>query len=209
MRPQNPSNIVAEFNTALVCRFAFIWEPLHTAGSGSRPEPARTRWRSPQGSLEAELDVWYPTLKKAKRRLAQTPPASDISAPNAGAEYCNRYAIRLFFSARRTDSRTSSHVQALIAKPAMEALYVRVLRRLAWLNVNRIDLPFEAPRQEVSGADLRAIITSYGHRRAATIDDLGQSSRHATTGQESIHFQRQAFARVAVDHAEDAQPSPE
>ena len=55
--PPDPSNIVTEAEMIRDCRFAFILGPLHAAGSGSRPERARPRRRSRQGSLEAEPDV--------------------------------------------------------------------------------------------------------------------------------------------------------
>ena len=51
-----------------------------------------------------------------------------------------------------------AHVQALIAKPAMKAFDVSILRRLARLNVNRVDLPLDAPRQKMPRKEFRAIV---------------------------------------------------
>lgn len=90
--PLIPSNIVAEIDTALYCRFAFIGGPLHASGSGSRPEPERLRGQSRQGSLEAGPLAWYSTLRKAKRPSPRTPVASDNRAPNAAAVNCIRCA---------------------------------------------------------------------------------------------------------------------
>ena len=100
-----------------------------------------------------------------------------------------------------------AHVQTLISKPAIEAFDVRVLRRLAWLDVNRIDPLLDAPRQEVPRADLGPIITSDRHGRATPVDNLLKRARHAAARHGRIHVQRQAFTRIAIDHGEDPQPA--
>jgi hypothetical protein len=45
-----------------------------------------------------------------------------------------------------------AHVQALIAQPPVEAFHMSILRRLPWLNVDRVDAPLDTPGQEVTGA---------------------------------------------------------
>ena len=46
--------------------------------------------------------------------------------------------------------------QALVSQPAVEALHMRVLRRLARLDMAQFDLPLHAPGQEVPAGQFRA-----------------------------------------------------
>ena len=44
------------------------------------------------------------------------------------------------------------------------------------------------------------------NRCSPPLGDLRQRPRHAPTRPRSVHFQRQAFSRIAIDHSEDSQP---
>jgi len=50
--------------------------------------------------------------------------------------------------------------QALLAQLAVETLQVGVLRGLARLDVNQIDLALQGPGQEVPTGQLRAVVTA-------------------------------------------------
>src|ERR1700691_3005861 len=95
------------------------------------------------------------------------------------------------------------HVQALIAQAAMEALHMRVLRGLAWLDVNRVDLVLHAPCEIVPGTHLRPVVAANRLRTATPFDHQPQSAREAAAGHRGIDLQRQALAREAIHHAED------
>ena len=97
-----------------------------------------------------------------------------------------------------------AHLQALFAQPAVEALYMRVLRRFARLDVAQIDLPLQRPCQEMPTRQLRPVVTANRLRAAASGDDLIQRPCHTPAGKAGIHFQHQALARERIDHAQHA-----
>src|ERR1700688_2349049 len=83
-----------------------------------------------------------------------------------------------------------AHIQTFIPQPAMEAFHVRILCRLARLDVNRVNASLDAPGQVVSRAELRPIVAPNRHRYTACLDDLCQSARDATARQGGGPFQR-------------------
>ena len=55
-----------------------------------------------------------------------------------------------------SQARKPVFVQAFVAQPAVEALDIRVLDRLAGLDVNYVDAPVDRPGKEVARGDFRA-----------------------------------------------------
>src|ERR1700733_5387203 len=88
-----------------------------------------------------------------------------------------------------------AHSQALFAQPTMEALHVRVLRRLAGLDVPQVDLPLTCPGQKVTTGQLRPVVTANGLRKSAHGDDFVQDSRHPPAGEACVHLQSQTLPR--------------
>lgn len=72
---------------------------------------------------------------------------------------CSPGANLRFSFWRRTGYRTSLP-QALFAQPSVKAFYHRVLRGLAGLDVNQLDLAFDALGQEVPARQLRATVAA-------------------------------------------------
>jgi len=60
-----------------------------------------------------------------------------------------------------------TYVQTLFPQPSVKALHPRILCRLARLNLDQLDSPFETPRQKMTAAELRAIVHAdrAGHSR--------------------------------------------
>ena len=53
-----------------------------------------------------------------------------------------------------------THPQAFVSQLPMKALYLRILRRLARLNVPQLDLPLQCPGQKVTTGQLRPVVTA-------------------------------------------------
>src|ERR1700722_9121927 len=51
-----------------------------------------------------------------------------------------------------------THVQTLVAQPAVKTFHVRVLRGLARLDVNGVDPPFDAPGEVMARGHLRPLL---------------------------------------------------
>ena len=103
------------------------------------------------------------------------------------------------------------HPQALLPQPSVEALHMRVLRRLAGLDVPQFNLPLQRPRQEMTTRELRAVVAANRLWPAAPGDDLIEHPRHAPAGEARVHFQRQTLAREGIDYAQhpDVPPCPD
>jgi len=78
--------------------------------------------------------------------------------------------------------------QALFARSPMKAFDMRVLRRLAGLDVHQPDFLLNAPGQEMPAGQLGAIVTADGARFATLLDDLVQHSCHAPTVEARIYL---------------------
>src|SRR5215831_2277044 len=61
-------------------------------------------------------------------------------------------------------------VEALVAQPSVEALYVTVLHRAPRLDVHQIDLSFFYPAQHAAGGELRSVVRSQVVRHATLLD---------------------------------------
>jgi hypothetical protein len=94
--------------------------------------------------------------------------------------------------------------QALFAQATVKAFYHRVLRGLAGLDVDQLDLAFDTPGQEVQARQLRAIVAANRLGLDAMADDLLQHSCHPLTGEAGVHFQRQALPRISIHYAQHA-----
>ena len=77
-----------------------------------------------------------------------------------------------------------AHIQTLVPKSTMEALHVRVLRRLARLDVPHIDLPPQCPREEMTTRQLRAVVTANRQWASASGDDLIQPRLRPASAQQ-------------------------
>jgi hypothetical protein len=98
-------------------------------------------------------------------------------------------------------------VQALVSKPAVEALHVAVLGWLSRLNVNQLDFPFFTPAQEMSAGQFWPVIAPDTLRSAAAFNDLFERARHALARETCVYFQRHAFARKGVHDRQYPNPS--
>ena len=67
--------------------------------------------------------------------------------------------------------------QAFLTQLAVETLHVAILRRLAGLDMDQIDLAVQSPGKEVATGQLRAVVTTYGPRQTALGDDLVEHTR--------------------------------
>ena len=92
--------------------------------------------------------------------------------------------------------------QTFIPQPSVKALNARVLRRLARLDVQQLDLSLHAPRQKMPAGQLRPVVAANRLRQSAFGYDRIQHPRHSSTGKARIHFQRQTLARIRIHHAQ-------
>jgi hypothetical protein len=97
-----------------------------------------------------------------------------------------------------------THTQALFSEPAVEALHMGVLDRLAGLDVAQVDLPLQGPGQEGTTGQLRAVVAADAKRPAAPCDDLIEFACHPTAGKAGIYFQSQALPCIGIDHTQHA-----
>ena len=95
-----------------------------------------------------------------------------------------------------------AHRQTLISQPSMKAFHARVLRRLARLNVQQLDLSFHAPGQKMPTRQLRPVVAADRFRLAALGHDRIQHSRDSPAGKAGIHFQSQTLPRVRIHHTQ-------
>jgi hypothetical protein len=65
-----------------------------------------------------------------------------------------------------------AHTQALISEPAVKALHMGVLDRLAGLDVTKVDFPLHGPGQEVATGQFRAVVAADTKGYATPCDDL-------------------------------------
>ena len=89
-------------------------------------------------------------------------------------------------------------VQALLPQPSMKTLDVRVLHRLAGLDVDHLDAPLDAPRQKLPAGKLRPVVAAQRGWFPSFLDQVVEHPRHPPAAQTRIHFQRQALPRVRI-----------
>src|SRR5579885_2523775 len=94
--------------------------------------------------------------------------------------------------------------KALLTQLAVETLHVGILRGLARLDVNQIDLAIQRPGKEVAALQLRAIVTTYGPWQTALGDDLVKHPGYAHAREACIHFHGKALAGVRIDDVQHA-----
>src|ERR1700676_5641865 len=90
----------------------------------------------------------------------------------------------------------------------METLYIRILHRPPRLDVHQFDLPFYPPRQKMPRCKLRPVVATKRFRHSALCNDPIQLPRHPPARKTGVHFQRQTFTRVHVDHAQHPKLPP-
>jgi hypothetical protein len=89
-----------------------------------------------------------------------------------------------------------THAQAFFSEPAVKALHMGILDRLAGLDVAQVDLPLHSPGQEVTAGQFRAVVAADAKRPAAPCDDLIQHPGHPAAGEASIDLQSQTLPRM-------------
>ena len=92
--------------------------------------------------------------------------------------------------------------KALLSQLAVEALHVGVLRGLARLDVDQIDLAIQSPGEEVATGQFRAVVTANGSRQAALGDDLVEHTRNAQAREARVYLHGKALACVRVDYVQ-------
>src|SRR6266568_2900313 len=84
----------------------------------------------------------------------------------------------------------------------MDALHMRVLRGLAGLDMDHLDLPLDTPSQKMATGQFGAVVAANGPRFATLLDDFVQHACHAPAGEAGVHFQCETLARKCIDHAQ-------
>jgi hypothetical protein len=84
----------------------------------------------------------------------------------------------------------------------MEAFHMRILRGLAGLDMDQLDLPLDTPSQKMATGQFGAVVAANGPWYSALLDDLIQHACNAPAGEAGIHFQRETLARKCIDHAQ-------
>src|SRR6185369_9684961 len=80
---------------------------------------------------------------------------------------CGRSSLYSFFHAaifRRASNRSlkPAHRQTFFPQPSVKTLDPRILRRLARLNVQQLDLPLDTPGQKMPAGQLRPVVAADG-----------------------------------------------
>jgi len=101
-----------------------------------------------------------------------------------------------------------AYVQTFFPQPSVKTFHARILRRLARLNVDQLDLPLHAPRQKMPAGELRTVVAADRLRHSPLGRDLFQHARHSAAGETGIHFQGQALAGKSIDHAQHPNRPP-
>ena len=92
--------------------------------------------------------------------------------------------------------------KAFLAQFAVKVLHVGVLRGLARLDVNQVDLAIQRPCEETATGQLRAVVTANGLRQAALSDDLIEHARYAQAREARVRSHGKALACVRVDYVQ-------
>jgi len=93
-------------------------------------------------------------------------------------------------------------VQALVAQPAVERLDVAVLPGAARLGEQRLHVDPPQPAAPRPRRELRAVVRADVGRRSAPHAEVGEHVEHILRTQPPRDLDRQALARVLVDHGE-------
>src|SRR5229473_243721 len=75
-------------------------------------------------------------------------------------------------------------------------------------DVHQVDLPFHPPRQKMPARKFRPVVAANRFRNSALRHDPLQLPRHSPARKTGVHFQRQTFPRVHVDHAQHPELPP-
>ena len=101
-----------------------------------------------------------PRCVSSGRRSPRRPPASDTPRSNGAATCCTSAAKFPASPEPPSGYEGNLSIQAIIQKPALEAIHPPALRGLAGLDVYPLDSPFYAPGQEVPVAEFGPIVSS-------------------------------------------------
>ncbi len=101
-----------------------------------------------------------------------------------------------------------ARVEALVAQPTVEALDVSVLHRAARLDVHQAYLEVLRPADHAPRGELRPVVRAHRLGPAALGDQPLQHAGHPARAKAGVGLQRQALARVRIDHAQDAHHPP-
>src|SRR6266568_3343890 len=80
----------------------------------------------------------------------------------------------------------------------MEALHMRVLRGLAGLDMDQLDLPLDTPSQKMATGQFGAVVAANGPRFATLLDDFVQHACHAPAGEAGVLVQCETLARKCI-----------
>lgn len=94
--------------------------------------------------------------------------------------------------------------QAFITQFSIEALDIAILRWLARLGVDQVDLAFKVPGQEVTARQLWPIVAANRLWKAAFSDDAIKHTRYTLARKARVHFHGQALACIGIDHVQHA-----
>ena len=158
---------------------------------------------------------WWSELRLAGSRRG---PKSRNSARELPRRQISQTAVRTFFvvflspcsdlGPRFKQIPKPARVQAFVSQLSVKTFYMSVLHRPPRLDVHQLDLPLQAPRQEVPAGQLRTVVTTDRPRHSAPRHDRLQHPRYSPAGKTRVYLQRQTLSRVHVDHAQRPELPP-
>jgi len=90
----------------------------------------------------------------------------------------------------------------------MKTLHMRVLHRLARIDVHHLDPSFQVPRQKMPRGELRPVVATQRQWPSALRNDPLQFPRYPPSRKSGVHFQRQTFSCKHVKHTQYAKFPP-
>src|SRR5688572_13386643 len=95
-------------------------------------------------------------------------------------------------------------VQALVAEPAVEALDVGVLDRLAGPDEVQLDAALVCPGVQHLAGELGTVVADDAFGQAAYLRDRGEDLRHAETAEGGVDLDGQRLAGEVIDDIKGA-----
>jgi hypothetical protein len=77
---------------------------------------------------------------------------------------------------------------------------MRILRGLARLNMDQLDLPLNASGQKVTAGQFGPVVAANRAWFSSQFVDLVQQTCHPSTGEAGINLQRETLSRISIDY---------
>ena len=95
-----------------------------------------------------------------------------------------------------------TYPQTFVTQLSVKALHLRVLCRLARLNMHQFNLLLQTPSQKMPAGQLGTVVTANPLRLASPHHDLVQHPCYPSAGKARVDFQCQALSGKRIDHAQ-------